>query len=239
MAWARTASVLQVAGSRAARRRGGTSPGSAMLTVSRAGLPGLGAAARSRPRYAAVPAGVTSVTGPWAENSPSPPSRAGRPRAAGPRLEAGHAPRARDQPQPARTLGEQRLLPAAQVPQRQATSGEHLEVVGGVGADQHRHLAAGRARRRCRVVEVDDLARRQPLPGGPLGAVLRHAVAVAVAVPGERDRRRTGTPHASWRRSAAPAGAAPAVTASRAVATTAARRRGRGTAGTWRAPGDV
>ena len=43
--------------------------------MSRAMLPGLGAAARSRPRYAAVPAGVTSVTGPRAENSPSPPRR--------------------------------------------------------------------------------------------------------------------------------------------------------------------
>ena len=61
---------------------------------------------------------------------------------------------------------------------------------------------------RARVVELGDLPVGQPLPGGALGAVLRHAVAVPVAVPADRDPGGAGdVPRADAALAAAPAGA--------------------------------
>ena len=63
------------------------------------------------------------------------------------------------------------------------------EVVAGVRGDQHADRPGAGAPLRARVVELHDLAVAQALPAGALGAVLRHAVAVAVAVPVDRDAR--------------------------------------------------
>ena len=201
-----------------------------MLTVSRAGLPGLGAAARSRPRYVAV--AVRRHEGDRAPGGELPLAAQpalGAPRPTPQRLQPGDVPGVGDQPPPARPRGERDLLAAAQVAHRQAGPGEHLDVVGGVGRELHRDLAGGRARRGAGVVERDDLLGGQPLPGRPLGAVLRHPVAVPVAVADQRDRRPdrhppgvgpAPRPRPAWRPRSRPPRAPPR-----------RRRRARGTAG--------
>ena len=100
--------------------------------------------------------------------------------------------RGRDPPAGGAVVGEGGPHAGGAVAHGQPGARQHHEVVGRVGGDQHRDPAGRGAPGRARVVEGPDLLVRQALPGGALGAVLRHAVAVPVAVALDRDPRVRG-----------------------------------------------
>ncbi len=103
----------------------------------------------------------------------------------------GGGPRARlESPRGRAVRGQPRLLAGDDVLDLEPAARAHHHVVGGVGGDEHLHLAPDAPPAGAGVVELRDLVVGQPLARGPLGAVLRQPVAVPVAVPLDHHGRR-------------------------------------------------
>jgi hypothetical protein len=151
----------------------------------------VGDAARSAPRYLRVPDGVCSVRLLGAVNSPSPAVPA-----AGQVVHHALVPGAHGDPPPGRPADRRERVrrSGSEVAQREAVDPADHDVGGGVGGDQHPHVAGHRRPGRPRVVEVDDLPIAQSRLGRTLRAVLRHAVPVAEPVSMQDHRPVGGDP---------------------------------------------